>query len=145
MRFSSFIKFSGIYRLFDGSKNLVEGVGVVVGDEACACFGGMNAVGCPEGGSDADAVGSEEAVERNEGVGEFAGELAGDLDFGIEVNAEEVLVGRGEKELFEDDDLRVGLFLDFGENIAIAFFEIFVRHPVFVAGAMPCVIDTDKD
>ena len=102
----------------------------------------MNAVSSPGGGSFADAVGSENTVERDERIGS---ELTGDLNLRVEVNAEEVLIRRGEQELFQNDDLSVGLFLDFGQAVAVAFFKIFMGHPVLVAGTVPGIVDADQD
>ena len=135
-----------LFRLFQLVDERGDGFKIILCHQLGTCFGGVNAVLGKAGGSGADTRLGKQTVHGDISVSKFTGKLSCDLDLGCQILAEIRLVGGVEQELLDENDLGVGLFLQLGEDRAVAMLEIAVLHPVVVGvGMMPGVVDTDEN
>jgi len=126
-------------------KKLIESIRIVAGDEAASCFVGVNSVLGPAGGGGSDASGGKDTVQGDIEVGKFTGKLSHNVDLGIKVLSEPVLVLCGKKEGLENEDLSVGLFLDLGEKEAEVLLEILIGQPGNTCiCSVPDIVDADE-
>ena len=98
----------------------------------------VNTIGGVFSGLCAEICGGKKSVDGEICIGILAGELSDDLDLGVKIFTEEVLIVNGNEEGFDNEDLCVCAGLDSFKNGAVIFFKGFCRQPAAVCGVMPC-------
>ena len=107
----------------------------------------MDAVGSPEGFFTFAGCGGENAVERNQHIGELFGEIADHLDLDVQIIAPQTAVlGNRQQEGFHHHDLHAGKIMNgFFQNEAVVSFKRIRRRRAVAVVAAPHVVDADQD